>query len=403
MDRLKELKAKQVAGTLTAEEQKELAKLETKAEPVTLGDVAKAVSEAVGTAVKEGMQAELKTLNESIKENKSAAVVQEVGNKQSFAEVLKGIVTRDKRLIDKYQLKSASKVFEGEEKALSEGTPAAGGFLVPTEQSNKIMQLVKEKSIIRGLATVWPMNSRQLTVPKVSNGATAYWIDEAALKTDSTPTFAQMVLTAYKLCCISVVSDELLADANPAVDSILYELFALAIVRGEETAFLQGAAGVGDPITGIYNTAGITTLAASGNLLDDMADLIGAVEENEGENVAILHALREKRQLRKLKDDDGQYIYQMPANPSTPATIWDARAYGNKYIPKTLGATADESYAIAGDFAYAAIGDRSGIVIDADKSRYFEYDQTAFRAVKRVGFGIGDATKFARVTGIRVI
>jgi len=83
-----------------------------------------------------------------------------------------------------------------------------------------------------------------------------------------------------------------------------------------------------------------------------------------------------------------------------PGSIWGYPAIGDKYIPRNLGIGLNESYGIVGDFDYAHIGDRSGVVIAVDTSRYFEYDQTAFRAVKRVGFRLSDPTKFARLTGI---
>lgn len=374
-------------------------KVEEKA--ATLDDVSKAVAGAVKDAMAEGM----KGIADAVKPVGPAIIpggTIEGKEVRSFREILVGIKTGNKRFLDKYKLVPASKIYgdDADRKILAEGAGATGGFLVPTEQSNQIMNNVKEMSVIRKLARVWPMMSRQLTVPVVANGATAYWIDENGLKTAADPVFAQMVLTAYKLCCLTVVSDELLADSNPAVDSVLTDLFAMAITRGEETAFAQGVGGAGDPITGIYNTAGISTVAFSGDLLDDVADLIGAVEQNEGAPVSILHALRDKKTLRKIKDDNGQYIYQQPADKNTPSTIWDANAYADKYIPSNLGAGVNQSYMLAGDFAYAHIGDREGIVIAVDTSRYFEFDQTAFRAVKRVGFGISDATKFARLTGI---
>jgi HK97 family phage major capsid protein len=365
---------------------------------VTLDQVGKAVAEAVGAEMKKALDG----LGEIIKAQKAPAIVQDLGEKRSLREIIAGLKMGSKRVVEKYKLISERDYF-GEQKAGSEGTTTAGGFLVPTEEAGKLLTLIKEKSIIRNLATIWPMRNWKLTTPTVTNGVTAYWIDENALKTASDATFGQLALQAYKLCSISPVSDELLSDSNPAVDTVLYNLIALAMIRAEETAFAQGAAGVGDPITGIYNTAGITTIAASGNLLDDIADLIGAVEENEGENVTILHALREKRQIRKMKDDNGDYIYQKPADKNTPATIWDAAAIGDKYIPKTLGGTADESYMLAGDFSHAHIGDCQEVVIAVDTSRYFEYDQTVIRGVKRVGFKIDDATKFARITGIRPI
>jgi len=368
------------------------------AKEVSLKEVADAVSAAVGSAVKEAIS----PLSEVIKSMKAPAIISEQGEKQSFREILVGIKTGNQRVIDKYKLQPATKFFgeDADKKILAEGAGATGGFLVPVEQRNNIINLIKERSIIRLLANVYPMSSRTMTVPVVSGGNTAYWIDENGLKTASDPTFEQMLLTAYKLVVKTLVSDELLADSNPAVDDVLYALFALAMIRGEETAFLRGTGLAGDPITGIYNYAGITTLPASGDLLDDCADLIGAVEEDEGETVTILHALREKRTLRKMKDDDGQYVYQKPADKNTPATIWDANAIGDKYIPTNLGVGVNESFMIGGDFSYAYIGDRQEMVIDVSKERYFEYDQTCFRAVKRVAFRLADASKFARLTGI---
>ena len=402
MKRIDELKAKSAAGTITDAEKIELAGLE-KAEaekPATLDDVAKAVSGAVKEAMTEGVKA----IADAVKAAPAILPSGTVGKHEvrSFREILVGIKTGNKRLIDKYELVPASKIYgdDADKKILAEGAGATGGFLVPTEQSNAIMNNVKELSIIRKLARIWPMNSRQLTVPVVSNGVVAYWIDENGEKTKSDPTFAQMVLTAYKLCCLTVVSDELLADSNPAVDKVLMELFALAIVRGEETAFLQGTGGGGDPITGIYNYAGISTVPSSGDLLDDLSSAMSAVEIAEGTNISILHAIREKDALRKLKDDDGEYVYTKPADAKMPGSIWGYPAIGDKYIPRNLGIGLNESYGIVGDFDYAHIGDRSGVVIAVDTSRYFEYDQTAFRAVKRVGFRLSDPTKFARLTGI---
>ena len=247
------------------------------------------------------------------------------------------------------------------------------------------------------------MSSRQQTVPVVATNLAAFWIAESGAKTPSDPVFAQMVLTAFKLCCLTGVSDEFLADSDPRVDQVLYRLFAMAMIRGEETAFLQGT-GVApaDPITGIYNWVGISTVAYSGDLMDDIADGIGAVEENNGETVTFLHALREKRKIRKMKDDEGQYIFQKPAEKGFPSTIWDAACIGDKYIPTNLGAGVNQSYAICGDFNYAHIGDNQNVVIDSSRDWQFDHDETWFRAVRRVAFRLSDPTKFARITGITV-
>lgn len=402
MNRLEELKAKQVAGTITANEMKELATLEAGSQEVTVKEISAAVSAAVGTAVRDAIS----SLTEAIKTMKAPAVVEKLGDKESFAEVLIGIKTGNKRIIDKYKMKTALEVFgqSPNAKVLAEGAGATGGFLVPVEQSNKIIDLITEKSIIRKMANVYPMSSMTATVPVAQTNLAAFWIAENAAKTPNDPVFNQMLLTAFELCCLTGVSDAFLADSDPRVDKILYNLFAMAMIRGEEVAFLQGTgAAPADPITGIYNWPGISTVAYSGDLMDDLADGIGAVDEHDGETISVLYAGREKRKIRKMKDDEGQYIFQKPAEKGFPATIWDADAYKDKYIPSNLGVGVNQSYAICGDFNYAHIGDNGGIVIDSSTHWQFDHNQTWFRAVRRVAFRLSDPTKFSRVTGITVL
>lgn len=368
---------------------------------VELSDISKMVADNVSAAIKEAMS----PITEVIKSMKAPAIVPEVGEKQSFREVLIGIKTGNQRIIDKYKLvKSIDYFGEGKEKVLGgAGTGAAGGFLVPVEQSNKIIDLIAEGSVIRKLANIYPMSSLTATVPVATTNLTAFWIAEGAAKTPSDPVFAQMTLTAFELCCLTGVSDAFIADSDPRVDMVLYKLFANAMIRGEELAFLQGT-GVApaDPITGIYNWAGISTIPYSGDLMDDMADAIGAVEENNGEEISVLYPGRDKRKLRKMKDDEGQYLLQRPIEKGFPQTIWDANAIKNRYIPTNLGAGVNQSYQIVGDFNYAHIGDRQQVVIDSSMHWQFDHNQTYFRAVRRVAFRISDATKFARITGVTV-
>lgn len=406
---LASLQAKE-ADTLTEDEKSILKDLEAKEKAekeaaqggdVTLGDLTKAVKESMGEATKTMVKEILDPIAKMVKDGVAPAAVQETGDKRrSFREMLKGIKKEDGYLLKKYDMAGDTP----EAKALSEGTDAAGGFLVPTEESNKLINLIKEKSYIRQVAQIWPMRSNVLQVPIVTSGVTAYWIDESALKTPSDPVFGQMTLTAYKLCVITIVSDELLEDSDPAVDAVLFDLFAKAIMRGEETAFMQGTGGAGDPIVGIYNTPAINTVVSGASLnLDEVSQLFNAVEQNEGEDLKVFHSLRELSALRTMKDDNGQYIYQQPADKNVPRSIWGYDTFANKYIPINLGGPANQSYMVAGDFNHAHIGDRKGIVIKANSGGvdWFKYDLTAFRAVKRVAFGVDDATKFARLTAIR--
>lgn len=394
--RIAELKAK---AELTEAEKKELKDLEDAA--AEMEEMKTGIVDGIKTALTEG----LKGIS-GIITAKQAPVIGDPavqGEKRSFGEVLKGIRDKNQKVIDKYKLISAMDYFPGEKTMGEDAGGGAGGFLVPVEYATKIIDLVMEGSVIRKIVPAgnqWPMKSNTLPVPTVTNGAIAYWTAENVGITPSDATFGQMVLTAYQLCVLSQVSNQLMADSNPKVDSVLYNIIAKAIIRGEETAFLQGT-GVApaSPILGVYN-AGIATIPYSGALLDDISELMGSIEEAEGVDISILHALREKKKLRNLKDDENQHIYQKPTEKNMPGTIWDANAYPNKYIPSNLGATANQSYMVAGDFNHAHIGDRQEIEIVADGSFFFNANATAIRAIKRTAFRLDDVTKFARLTGI---
>jgi len=327
------------------------------------------------------------------------AVIKEKGEgKRSFSEVLYGIKTGNGYIQKKYALKRSMP--EMDEKVLVEGAPALGGFIVPPEYATQIIDLVTSYSIIRPLCTVVPMKSNLLYWPVVDGGGGAYWIDENAKKTESDLHFSQIVLRAYKLAMLVKVTDELLNDSNPKVDSILMSMFAKTIANREDLAFLQGTGGAGDPIIGIINS-GIPIVPSGAALdFDDVFDAIGSVLRNNGSDIDTVWNAREYATLRKLKGADGQYLWDNVPVPA-PGRIDGRPVYWDGNIPTNLGAGLNESYALVGDFNYAYIGDREDLVItNGLDGEDFSYDRSSFRAVKRVAFSVVDPLKFAEISGI---
>src|SRR3990170_1647953 len=101
----------------------------------------------------------------------------------SFGRLFQAITTRDwsKALLER--------------KALGEGTGSAGGYLVPEEYLGEVKDRITARAIVRRAgATVYPMATDTLNVPKVTGGATAYWIGENAQITASDETLDQLQL-----------------------------------------------------------------------------------------------------------------------------------------------------------------------------------------------------------------
>lgn len=340
-----------------------------------------------------------KTVSES-KIKFSANVIKEKGEgKQSFAEVLQAVKTNNSYLIKKYDMKRSLPT--ADEKVLVEGNPALGGFLVPPQYSTQIIDLVNSYSVIRPLCTSIPMSSNLIYFPVVDGGGSAYFINENAPKTPSDLHFSQLPIRAYALAMLIKVTDELLADSNPAVDTILMNMFAKTIANREDLAFLAGTGGAGDPIVGLINS-GIGNVPSGVALdFDDVFNAIGGVLRFNGQDIDCVFNAREYATLRTLKGADGQYLWDNVPNGKYNGTIDGRPVYWDGNIPTNLGAGGNESFGIVGDFNYAYIGDREGLVItnglDADD---FSNDRSSFRAVKRVGFAVADTTKFNQISGI---
>jgi HK97 family phage major capsid protein len=312
-------------------------------------------------------------------------------------------------------------------KDLYEGENAAGGYLVPTEQSDQLINLVEVNSAIRPLCRKIPMTAKTITFPTLTTGLTGYWIPEAGstateisntyddtdqtygMKIRSNLVFGQMTITNYTLAVLVVVSNQLLADSRPQVDGILRSLFAETIAYYEDLAFLRGggittAGATYDPISGLI-TQIATNIFSCGAIFsfDDIADLLGGVEENSRgvQEIPILYHPKVKKVLRKIKDGDDRYLWAEAVTRDEVPTLWGEPLIREWNLRTNLGG-GTESEMVAGDFRNAYIGDREGISIDVNTQGYpfWQYNQTAFRVEKRVGFNVSTEARFAILNGV---
>jgi HK97 family phage major capsid protein len=215
-------------------------------------------------------------------------------------------------------------------------------------------------------------------------------------------TLATVTANVFTAAGLATISNQLLADSDPAVDGLVTADLGKRLVALEETAFLNGT-GSGQPL-GILNTPGIDavtyteaspTVAA---LLDKILDAIANVETNHGAPTAILMHPRTWTRILKAKDANGAW-YLSPAGPGESAVtgprtglrgpnkfLWGVPVITSNRIPTNLGAGTNESRVVVADFREALILDRQGITVDESPHVLFTSNQTIFRAEKRVGF-----------------
>jgi HK97 family phage major capsid protein len=169
-------------------------------------------------------------------------------------------------------------------KALALGTPSAGGVLVPAELHYEVVGLIRARAAVMGMpgVRVVPV-AKQLEIPYLSSGATAFWTAENAATPVSEPTFdARALLTPRDLTALVPTSDRLLRDSRTsgrAVDDIIEGDLAEVLALRADLSFLHGTGGAGEPV-GITQTAGTTpgpNLGGQPPTFDDLMDTVAAL------------------------------------------------------------------------------------------------------------------------------
>ena len=267
---------------------------------------------------------------------------------------------------------------------LSEGVDSEGGYLVPDEFENTLVSGLEEEGSIRSLAHVFTTSNGVHKIPVVQTKGTANWIDENGSYGDSDDVFGQEQIDAHKVGTVIKVSEELLNDSAFDLEKYFQDEFARRIGAKEEEAFIVGD-GSKKP-TGILNATGgaeIGVTAASDKAItaDEVIDLFYSVKAPYRKNAVWVLNDATVRAIRKLKDSNGQYLWQPALHEGDHETLLGKKILTSPYMPE-IGA--GQKVIMFGDLSFYWIGDRQGITFKRLNERYADMGQVGFLASKRV-------------------
>ncbi len=280
----------------------------------------------------------------------------------------------------------------------------SGGYLVPPEYLQQILQVSAEEAIVRPLAEVIPIASRQITIPALDQteipiagqtaffgGMNAYWVEEALSRPETQPTFKQIELTARELSGVSYVSRTLLQDNAFGLNQILTRLFARAIGWHEDYAFLNGN-GVGKP-RGVSQSAAALTINRSTSTtfkLVDAAKMWAALLPASQKKAVWIMSQSVIPQLIQLADASGRVVYLPnpastggsggPLTQNMPMQLLGRPIIFTEKVPP-LGTAGDVMLV---DLSYYLIGDRQSIEIATSEHARFATNQIVWRFIHRV-------------------
>ena len=262
--------------------------------------------------------------------------------------------------------------------ALQIGTDTEGGYLVPDEFENTLVEALEEENIFRQMAKIIQTSSGDRKIPVVATKGTASWMDEEGAYPESDDSFGQVSIGAYKLGTMIKVSEELLNDSVFDLQSYITREFARRIGSKEEEAFFTGN-GTGKPLGILAATGGaetgITAASATAVTADELIDLYYSLRSPYRRNAVWTLNDSTVKAIRKLKDGNGQYLWQPGITAGAPDMILGRPVRTSAYMPAIAAGAKTIAF---GDFSYYWIADRQG--------RSFKRLNELFAATGQVGF-----------------
>jgi HK97 family phage major capsid protein len=264
--------------------------------------------------------------------------------------------------------------------ALQQGVDSEGGYICPEVFVKELVKALTARNVVRSLSHSFNTSAPLSKIPVVASRGTASWIEEEGPIPEGDDVFGQQYIGAHKVGTLIKVSEELLSDSAFDLENYFVEEFSRRIGNKEEEAFLSGD-GVNKP-TGLLNDAeiGVTAASATAITADELIDLFYSLDAPYRKNAVWLVNDSTMRAIRKLKDSNGQYLWQKALHEGEHETLLGKPIFHSPFAPEIEAGAKAVAF---GDFSYYWIGDREGITFRRLNERYAETGQVGFLATKR--------------------
>jgi HK97 family phage major capsid protein len=287
-----------------------------------------------------------------------------------------------------------------EGKALSIQSDPDGGYLVPSETETEIGRVLAEASPIRAIAGVRQVSSAVYKKPFAVSGPAAGWVGETAARPETaSPALAELQFPAMELYAMPAATQSLLDDAAVNIDQWIADEVRTAFGEQESAAFVNGD-GVNMPRGFLnvpqvddagwswgnlgYHVTGAAGAFAATDASDVLLDTVYSLKAGHRQNASWVMNRRTQGEIRKLKDADGNYLWQPATSADGRATLMNFAITEAEDMPDIA---ADATAIAFGDFRNGyLIVDRMGVRVLRDP--YSAKPYVLFYTTKRVGGGV---------------
>lgn len=278
-----------------------------------------------------------------------------------------------------------------EQRALSSSADVDGGFLIPTTFESELITLAFNDAEIRPLCNVKPTGRDAVQLAAISKPVVSWGTRNLAI-TPQELTAGGERIEIFDLKALTLIANNTLEDAEADIWAELLDQFSMAIAESEDDAFGSGPGNdspqgiISDTrVTANFTVSGVAAALsdATNNGVDSLITMLQSLKKTYRRNSTWAMNSTTEGEVRKFKDDNGQYLWQPPVQPGNPATL-----LGRPLVnPEGYPDVAANAFPITlGDFRKGyKIRDRTGVSVQRLVERYAEFDQTGFIVKKRVG------------------
>lgn len=314
---------------------------------------------------------------------------------------------------------------ENRRKAMGTVSDTAGGVLLGYPTLGELIDLQRNMEVFAraGARDVTLPPNAMIDYPKLTGGATAYWVGEAAAITASDETTGTLKLVGKKLGVMVKINNELFRYAGPSTEGMIRQDMAMQAALLADLAMLQGTGGT--QIKGLITyptsaswtqgTDSVLAYTVTSNKLqpEDINKMIGVLPDAV-QDLPLTFIMRNNmwgvissRRADSVTANDGKgpFVFNLTrgADDAIPKRLAGSPVVTSSQVSNTRGSGA-QTYVIAGAFQDWIVG-RFGVMeflATNTGDTAFTNDQTWLRAIQILDAGPRNSASFLLADAIDI-
>lgn len=288
---------------------------------------------------------------------------------------------------------------------LQQDSDTKGGYLVPEQFIAELIQDLDNVVAMRGRCRIIPLRGAQsIGFPSLDTdiGDPTWTTELGTGSEDTSMAFGKREFKSYPLARRIKVSKTLLRNSGIPVEALVRQRMAYKFGTVMENAYLNGS-GAMQPLglftasnNGISTTRDVSTGNTNSEIrFDGLINAKYSLKAQYRRNLTWIFHRDAIKQIRKLKDGEGRYIWEPSVRAGDPDSILQVPTIESEYAPNTFSTTL--YVGILGDLSQYWIIDSLDMEIQALYELYAESNEVGFIGRYEGDGGPVDQNAFARV------